>query len=238
MLLKLRHFSHGIRTGQDSTMGVMIMTETMITTEPVKKPAIDEEDKIAIGQKLGAVLRKYSNSRQLREAQIPVTLTVFEKLSKGSSKGNILELAGIVEGIDFTQNRVVLEGRRVKLGEIVKVSVPSRFEEEDDYNSDSFEYEYAASDMQPEWNYQNQQRQSVTHFGNETAFADEVPGYYGDRRYGYAEDSFDDFFLDEAPDYEAEVTLRQKEPPASKRPRKTILYTAKAGYRQPYAVRA
>ena len=195
------------------------MTETM-TNEAVKKPAIDEEDKIALGQKLGAILRKYPNSRQLREAQIPITLTVFEKLAKGSAKGNILELEGIVESIDFAQNRVILEGRRIKLGEIIRVSVPSSFEE-DEY----VENEYENS-------YDERLRSSQDDNDSEAEFQ-----YDGDS--DPTNDSiFGAYYPDDMPDYGAETRMRQKEALPSRHPKKTILYTSKTGYRPRYETRA
>lgn len=210
------------------------MTETILTAEAIKKPAIDEDDKIAIGQKLGAILRKYPSSRQLRDAQVPITLTVFEKLSKGSSKGNLIEVAGVVEGIDFTQNRVVLEGRRVKLGEIIRVSVPSQFEDEDEYGGDDFADEYDSPRNVSSWGRRTSTVDDAIFYED---YPDRAPFYGVDRSFPYTEEPFEDYWPDDVPDYDAEISVRQKEPSVSRRPKKTILYTARNGYRPPYAAR-
>ena len=84
------------------------MTEQIMNRDPVSKPTQDEEEKTAIGQKLGAITRRYPNSRRLREAGIILTVKIFEKLSKGSSRGNIVELEGTVEYCTWRR----LHGRR------------------------------------------------------------------------------------------------------------------------------
>ena len=89
--------------------------------ETVKKPVLEEDDKIAIGQKLGLICQKYPSTRALLDAQIKISLTIFEKASKTSTKGYLVDLEGIIERIDFAQNRIVLEGRRIKLGEIIHI---------------------------------------------------------------------------------------------------------------------
>ncbi len=205
------------------------MTERIITEEPVSKPAPDEEEKIAIGQKLGAIDRRYPNSRRLREAQITITLKIFEKLSKGSSRGNIVELEGILESIDFTQNRVVLEGRRIKLGEITEVTVPAGFDEEENFGGDSFPDDSFESIpdcwRNPTLGIRNERGYQAEYY------ADPDPEYYPDPDFGENDDSGWGFYPDTFPDYDAEPIMQKKESTAGKRKPKTILYTPKTGYR-------
>ncbi len=183
------------------------MRETILTAEPVKKPSLEDEEKIAIGQKLAAILRKYPNSRLLRAAQVPVTLSVYVKPTKNASKGNIIEMEGTIEGIDFTQNRVVLEGRRVKLGDIVKVVVPSEFEEEE-YGEDDYT-DFDEEDTH--WQRSADQTRMTSSF-REIPFSTEYRDYFGDD----VPDSF--------PDYESGEPERRAEPQPA---RKTILYSSK-----------
>lgn len=205
------------------------MTEQIMNREPVSKPTQDEEEKTAIGQKLGAITRRYPNSRRLREAQITITVKIFEKLSKGSSRGNIVDLEGMVESIDFTQNRVVMEGRRIRLSEIMEVTVPDCFEEADEYGGDSFPDE--SPDAIPEC-WRNPTPGIWDENGSKKAYpADPDFGYYPDPDFGYESDPSPDDSPDVFPDYDAQPIMRKKEAAAGRRPRKTILYTPKTGYR-------
>ena len=108
--------------------------ETVITDITVKKPSLDEDDKVLIGQKLGAILRKYPTNARIRRAGLPVTASVFEPLSKTSTKGYMVEVTGNIEKIDIDQNRVTIDGRGYKLSAICKLTVPPEFDMEDEWS--------------------------------------------------------------------------------------------------------
>ena len=108
--------------------------------EYIKKPKLEDDDKAEIGQRLGMIAARYPTSRKLREAGVEITITVFVAKTKNSTTGTLADVTGNVEGIDFTMNRVVVDGKKYKLGEIVKVELPDGFgadaDDESNYDSD------------------------------------------------------------------------------------------------------
>ncbi|MBQ9664628.1 MAG: hypothetical protein IJV40_15895 [Oscillospiraceae bacterium] len=106
------------------------MTEERSTVE-VDKPVKDDDAKNAIGEKLGPFAARYKNTRTLREAKIEITVTIFEPKTPSSKKGYFVTLTGILEAIDFTAMApmIKIEGRKVKLSEIVNIEAPEIEEE-------------------------------------------------------------------------------------------------------------
>ena len=165
--------------------------------ETVKKPVLEEDDKIAIGQKLGLICQKYPSTRALLDAQIKISLTIFEKASKTSTKGYLVDLEGIIERIDFAQNRIVLEGRRIKLGEIIHIAIPSELEQDDEYPESC-----DGRDAVDDWDGLVT-RQGIPY---------EEP--FSDRAYPPCDSDYDyGIYVDEFPDYEQEVVMERKAPP-------------------------
>ena len=87
--------------------------------ETVKKPKLEDEDKEEIGQRLGMIIARYPTSRKLREADVNITITVFVGKTKSSTTGTLVDVTGKVENIDFTMSRVVVDGKKYKLSEII-----------------------------------------------------------------------------------------------------------------------
>ena len=100
----------------------------------VKKPSMEDEEKNALGQKLAMIQRKYPSTALLRDAEVPVSVTVWEPVKKGAKTGYLTEIDGMIEKIDFQQNQIVVSGNRIKLGAIVQITVPDEFEYSDDYS--------------------------------------------------------------------------------------------------------
>ena len=100
----------------------------------VKKPSMEDEEKNALGQKLAMIQKKYPSTALLRDAEVTVSVTVWEPLKKGAKSGYLREIDGAIEKIDFQQNQIVVGGNRVKLGSIVQITVPDEFEYSDDYS--------------------------------------------------------------------------------------------------------
>ena len=117
----------------------------------VKKPSMEDEEKNALGQKLAMIQRKYPSTALLRDAEVPVSVTVWEPLKKGAKSGYLTEIDGAIEKIDFQQNQIVVSGNRIKLGAIVQLIVPDEFEYSDGY-SDDYSDSYSDSDSD---NYTN-----------------------------------------------------------------------------------
>ena len=107
--------------------------ETVTTDITEKKPNLDEADKFLISQKFGAILKKYPTDAKIRSARLPVTASLFEPLSKTSSKGYMVEVSGNIEKIDFVHNRVTIDGRGYKISAIFKLTVPPEFDGEEKY---------------------------------------------------------------------------------------------------------
>lgn len=181
----------------------------------VRKPVLEEDDKIEIGQRLGSVLQKYPTARLLQAAKIEITLTIFERFSRSGTKGNIVELSGCVEKIDFPQNRVVVDGRKLKLGDILHVSVPSCFESEEEYVEEHEACVYTESfnesddrNAQISFNYSDYYNQAYP-----------SPGYNSiDERIDY------DLCPDYQPDYDAEIVMQQRTPPPRQAKRHRLAY--------------
>lgn len=108
------------------------MTEERNPME-VDKPVKDDDAKNAIGEKIGPYYAKYPNARKLRAAEIPVTVTIFEPKTPSSKKGYLVTITGLLDTIDFTAMApmIKVEGRKIKLSEIVDIEVPELPEEYD-----------------------------------------------------------------------------------------------------------
>ena len=120
--------------------------------EYIKKPKLEEDDKAEIGQRLGMIAARYPTSRKLREACVEITITVFVAKTKTSTTGTLVNVTGKVESIDFTMNRVVVDGKKYKLGEIVSVELPDEFGADagDGYGDDSGSYdEHSSHQLSP-----------------------------------------------------------------------------------------
>lgn len=108
-----------------------MLTEERSTYES-DKPSMDDDAKNEIGETIGILLSQYKNNRLLREAEIPVTITIFEPKSASSKKGFLVVLSGLIESIDMNgmSQKIMLEGRKIKLSEIVSMELPSDLFEE------------------------------------------------------------------------------------------------------------
>ena len=103
--------------------------------EIVSKPNLEDEDKQEIGQRLGVIKSKYPNARALADANVKITITVFEPTNKSGSKGILKEITGKIERVDFEMNRFVIDGQRFKLKDIVHVELPASLQQ-DEYSFD------------------------------------------------------------------------------------------------------
>ena len=116
----------------------------MIIEENVKKPSLDDEQKANLGEKLSLISKRYPRRRDLEEANVEITLTVFIPTNKSKSKGYLEAVTGTVTCIDFQSNRFIVDERRFKIAEIIKVEIPSSFEAEE-WFSDSGANDYMDS---------------------------------------------------------------------------------------------
>ena len=145
----------------------------------VKKPSMEDEEKNALGQKLALIQKKYPSTALLRDAEVPVSVTVWEPVKKGAKSGYLREIDGAIEKIDFQQNQIVVGGNRVKLGSIVQITVPDEFEYSDDY-SDSYSDNYADSS-----------REDYTPYNQHRLYGD-FPRCTGEYEY-YSDVSYEDY---------------------------------------------
>lgn len=120
--------------------------------EFVKKPKLEEDDKAELGQRLGMIMARYPTPRKLREADVNITITVFVGKTKSSTTGTLVDVTGKIENIDFTMSRVVVDGKKYKLSEIVHMELPVGFESDTDGGdygeSGSFD-EYSTRQLSP-----------------------------------------------------------------------------------------